>query len=173
VQRYEDERYDMCLQQYSSGTFQNLSWMYNWNPFGTTPDKHDFQQEIDNGYQHEHLRLVFKQSVDVDTQMEIYMLPSDINIEQAINDVEENAQRNAEFEGVVHEEYSAGSNQGWSYSKFRVPAGTIPEELHMGGGGTDYWTPEELNVPYRVLIFENGEMTANILLEQEAMLYEE
>ena len=86
--------------------------------------------------------------------------------------MEDNAQRNAKIEGFVREEYSSSSNQGWHYSTFRVPANTIPKEVHMGGGGTDYWTPEELNVPYRVLIFENGEMTANILLEQEAMLYE-
>ena len=172
VQSYEDENYDMTLQQFSSGHFQNLMWAYNWNPFGTSEAVNTFQRELDGDTQSELLHLVFKQPVAVETQLEIFLLPSGNDYEQAIATVEDNAQRNAKIEGFVREEYSSSSNQGWHYSTFRVPAGTIPEEVHMGGGGTDYWTPEELNVPYRVLIFENGEMTANILLEQEAMLYE-
>ena len=172
VQSYEDENYDMTLQQFSSGHFQNLMWAYNWNPFGTSEAVNTFQRELDGDTQSELLHLVFKQPVAVETQLEIFLLPSGNDYEQAIATVEDNAQRNAKIEGFVREEYSSSSNEGWHYSTFRVPAGTIPEEVHMGGGGTDYWTPEELNVPYRVLIFENGEMTANILLEQEAMLYE-
>ena len=172
VQSYEDEQYAMTLQQFSDGHFQNLMWSYNWNPFGTTKETNTFQRALDGDTQSELLHLVFKQPVAVETQLEIFLLPSGNDYEQAIATVEDNAQRNAKIEGFVREEYSSSSNQGWHYSTFRVPANTIPKEVHMGGGGTDYWTPEELNVPYRVLIFENGEMTANILLEQEAMLYE-
>ena len=176
VQRYEDERYDMCLQQYSYGNFQNLMWAYNWNPFGTDPDKHDFQRELDGDYQDTLLKLIFKQPVNVDTQMEIFLLPSGNDMEQAIVGVEKieerHAERSDELEAYVRKEFSAGSNQGWDYSTFRVSAGEIPRVGYIGGGGTDYWTPEEIKEPYRVLIFENGEMTANILLEQEAMLYE-
>ena len=172
VQSYEDEQYAMTLQQFSDGHFQNLMWSYNWNPFGTTKETNTFQRALDGDTQSELLHLVFKQPVAVETQLEIFLLPSGNDYEQAIATVEDNAQRNAKIEGFVREEYSSSSNQGWHYSTFRVPANTIPKEVHMGGGGTDYWTPEELNVPYRVLIFENGELSANILLEQEAMLYE-
>ena len=172
VQSYEDENYDMTLQQFSSGHFQNLMWAYNWVPFGTNEAVNTFQRELDGNNHSALLHLAFKQPVNIDTQMEVYLLPSSNDYEKAIAGAEKNAERMAENNGFEREEYSSSSSDGWHYSTFPASAGTIPNAVHIGGGGSDYWTPEQLKEPYRVLIFENGELTANIVLKQEAMLYE-
>lgn len=172
VQSYEDENYDMTLQQFSSGHFQNLMWAYNWNPFGTSEAVNTFQRELDGNNHSALLHLAFKQPVNIDTQMEVYLLPSSNDYEEAVAGAEKNAERMAENNGFEREEYSSSSSDGWHYSTFPASAGNIPNAVHIGGGGSGYWMPEELNEPYRVLILENGELTANIVLEQEAILYE-
>lgn len=172
AQSYEDENYAMTMQQFSEGTFHNACWPYVWDPFGTNEAVNTFQRELDGNNHSALLHLAFKQPVNVDTQMEVYLLPSSNDYEEAIAGVEKNAERMADNNGFEREEYSSSSSDGWHYSTFPASAGTIPNAVHIGGGGSDYWTPEQLKELYRVLIFENGELTANIVLEQEAMLYD-
>ncbi len=171
VQSHEDENYAIIMQQYSYGYFSNLSWRYNWDPFGTDGDKPVFQRELDFVYQDDLTKLKFKQPVDCITQFQVLMLPADDDYEAVFVDIEENEAKNENLMGHDLKDYASGSNQGWHYKTFPVSKGTIPPDVVMGGG-TDYLTPELFNKPYRVLIFENGELTANIILEQEAMLYE-
>ncbi len=172
VQTYEDENYAMILEQYSTGVFDNLVWGHGMSFFGEAAETATFQRELNNDYQHELLELTFKQPVSVDTQFQIFFLPSGNDIETAKADIEKNIERQQKIMSDSMDDYSSGSNQGWHYTTFPVSAGSIPRTIHMGGGGTDYWTPEELAEPYRVLIYENGELTADIILEQEAMLYD-
>ena len=172
VQSFEDENYAITLQQYSYGMFSNLSWRYNWATFEIIDDdKPAFQRELNFVYQDDLTKLTFKQPVERITQFQVLMLPADDDYEAVFADIEENETDNEKLTGHNLKDYASGSNQGWHYKTFPVSKGVIPPDVVMGGG-TDYLTPELFDKPYRVLIFENGELTANIVLEQEAMLYD-
>ncbi len=159
-QSYEDDNWKINLQHFNYGGFRNLDWD-PWN------EHLGYQRELDREYCDTTINLVFKNPVIFDTKTEIFCLSA----EDDINDISDVLEQNRVICDYSTENVSAGSHN-WHYSSAFTEAGEIPKPVYMGGGGTGTFTPESLHERYRVLIYENGILTADILLEQEAMLYE-
>ena len=170
VQSYEDENYAITLQQYSHGSFNNLLWQYAWDPFGQNAGVPEFQRELDGDWTDVQMQLDLKRSLAWNSKVEVLMLPADDNPDSALKDIHELYERHSQ---LSHIESSTGSNQGWHYKVFRVQQTSAPYCIKLGGGGEGCWTLDELKKPYRVQIYIDDVLEADVVLEQEAMLYEE
>ena len=170
VQRYEDENCNVTLQQYSRGTFQNVLWQYAWDPFGQNAGNPEFQRAIDGDWTDVQMQLDIKRPLVWNSKVEVLLLPADDDPDSALNDIDELYEQHSQMDT---NESSTGSNQGWQYKVFRVQQSGEPQSIKLGGGGEGCWTADALNMPYRVQIYIDDVLEADVVLEQEAMLYDE
>ena len=170
VQRYEDENCNVTLQQYSRGTFQNVLWQYAWDPFGQNAGNPEFQRAIDGDWTDVQMQLDIKRPLVWNSKVEVLLLPIDDDANAALEDVKKHIEQHGQR---YNADYSLSSNQKWHYQAFRIQQTTAPYTLKLGGGGEGCWTADALNMPYRVQIYIDDVLEADVVLEQEAMLYDE